>query len=110
MANVSPPEKPPRDSRETVMYVSVCLLAVAARGLYLWQIRHAPVFALLLGDAVMYDAWARQIAGGDWIGKGVFYVGPLYPYFLGLVYALVGRNLLVVRLIQIAIGAGRARC
>jgi len=88
------------------VYVSVCLLALAARGCYLWQIRHAPVFALLLGDASSYDAWARQIAGGDWIGKGVFYQAPLYPYFLGLVYALVGRNLLVVRLIQIVIGAG----
>jgi tetratricopeptide (TPR) repeat protein len=106
MANVSPPHKPRGDSRGTLVYVSVCLLALAARGFYVWQIRQAPIFALLLGDASSYDAWARQIADGDWIGKGVFYQAPLYPYFLGLVYALVGRNLLVVRLIQIVIGAG----
>ncbi len=106
MANVSPPERAHGDSRETRAYACVFLLALAARGFYLWQIRHAPVFPLLLGDVSSYDAWARQIAGGDWIGKGVFYQAPLYPHFLGLVYALVGRSLLVVRLIQIVIGAG----
>jgi 4-amino-4-deoxy-L-arabinose transferase-like glycosyltransferase len=106
MANVSPSEKPGRDSHVTMAYVYAFLLALAARGFYLWQIRHALVFTLLWGDAESYDTWACQIAGGDWIGKGVFYQAPLYPYFLGLVYALVGRNLLVVRLIQIVIGAG----
>jgi len=86
--------------------VYVWFLAMAARGLYLWQIRHAPIFTLLLGDGPSYDAWAQRIAAGDWVGKGVFYQAPLYPYFLGLLYTVVGRNLLVVRLIQIVIGAG----
>ncbi|HUI06482.1 MAG TPA: tetratricopeptide repeat protein [Verrucomicrobiae bacterium] len=61
---------------------------------------------MLLGDAASYDAWARQIANGDWLGKNVFYQAPLYPYFLGGLYILWGRNLLAVRLVQIVIGAG----
>ncbi len=34
----------------------------------------------------------------------MFFVDPLYPYFLGVVYTFVGHDLLVVRLIQTLIG------
>ena len=34
----------------------------------------------------------------------MFFVDPLYPYFLGVVYTFVGHDLLVVRLIQMLIG------
>ena len=58
-----------------------------------------------MGDARRYDAWAAQIAAGDWIGEGVFYQAPLYPYVLGGLYAIAGRNLLGARLCQAVIGA-----
>ncbi len=35
----------------------------------------------------------------------MFYQAPLYPYFLGVVYAIFGRDLLIVRVIQAAIGS-----
>ena len=53
------------------------------RLVYVWQIRESPFFDVLMGDARRYDAWAMQIASGDWIGQEVFYQAPLYPYFLG---------------------------
>lgn len=62
-------------------------------------------FSVLMGDSRGYDAWAGEIAAGHWIGSGVFYQAPLYPYFLGVVYALFGRDLLVVRLVQALLGA-----
>ena len=105
MTNSPSPEKSPRYNRDTLPYLFVWMLAFATRAVYLWQIRHAPVFTLLLGDATSYDAWARRIANGDWLGQGVFYQAPLYPYFLGALYALFGKNLLTVRLVQIVIGA-----
>ncbi len=76
------------------------------RAVYLWQVKHAPEFALLVGDAMTYDAWASRIANGDWLGEGVFYQAPLYPYFLGILYTLFGRDFLAVRLVQIVLGAG----
>jgi tetratricopeptide (TPR) repeat protein len=105
MGNTSSSEKPSNFSHEIPVYALVWLVALVARLLYLWQIRQAPVFTLLMGDGASYDAWARQIANGDWLGQGVFYQAPLYPYFLGIVYALFGTNLVVVRGIQIVIGA-----
>jgi tetratricopeptide (TPR) repeat protein len=58
-----------------------------------------------MGDAQSYHAWAQQIAAGDWIGSGVFYQAPLYPYFLGLVYTLLGEPPMTVRLCQAVIGS-----
>lgn len=92
-------------AREIPAYVLIWVVALVARALFLWQIKHAPVFTLLMGDAVSYDAWAQQIAKGDWLGSGVFYQAPLYPYFLGMLYSLFGKSLLAVRLVQIVIGA-----
>jgi len=84
---------------------AIFLLALAVRLVHLWQIREAPFFAVLFGDARGYDQWGRQIAAGDWIGKEVFYQAPMYPYFLGTIYALLGHSLVAVRAVQAVIGA-----
>jgi tetratricopeptide (TPR) repeat protein len=81
------------------------MAAFGVRLLHVWQIRRAPFFDVLIGDARGYDAWARRIAAGDWIGREVFYQAPLYPYFLGAIYATAERNLLLVRVIQAFVGA-----
>ena len=67
-----------------------------------------------MGDARGYDQWAQRLAGGDWIGTDVFYQAPLYPYFLGAIYALAGHDLMAVRIVQAVLGvalggAGRLR-
>ena len=83
-------------------------LALAVRLLHLGQIRRAPFFDLMLGDAASYDAWARRIAAGDWLGSEVFYQAPLYPYFLGTLYAFAGDGKGAVLLFQALIGAAAA--
>jgi tetratricopeptide (TPR) repeat protein len=80
-------------------------VAFAVRLIHLWQMREAPVFSVLMGDARGYDEWAQMIAGGQWLGTDVFYQAPLYPYFLGVIYAVLGRDLTLVRVIQAAVGA-----
>jgi tetratricopeptide (TPR) repeat protein len=80
-------------------------LALLLRGLYIWQISHAPFFDLRLGDAAAYDSWARSIAAGDWLGQGVFYQAPLYPYFLALIYRVLDDSVTTVRIVQAVLGA-----
>jgi tetratricopeptide (TPR) repeat protein len=80
-------------------------VALAVRLLHLWLIQPSPFFDVLLGDAHGYDEWARRLAAGDWIGTEVFYQAPLYPYFMGVVYAVFGRDLLILRVIQALIGS-----
>ena len=95
---------PPALPRTTVL-AAIWMLAFAIRCLYLWQIAHAPFYDLRLGDADAYDAWARRIAAGDWIGQGVFYQAPLYPYLLALLYRTLGDGVTIVRIVQAMFGA-----
>jgi tetratricopeptide (TPR) repeat protein len=83
----------------------VFFVALAVRLIHLWQIKSSPFFDTLLGDANGYDLWAQRLAAGDWIGSEVFYQAPLYPYFLGGLYALFGRDLLIVRIVQALVGS-----
>jgi tetratricopeptide (TPR) repeat protein len=79
--------------------------ALALRLIHLAQLRDTPLLAVLIGDGQQYDAWAQQIAAGQWMGSEVFYQTPLYPYFLAIVFKIVGHNLLVVRVLQSVSGS-----
>ena len=79
--------------------------ALLVRLLHLTQVRESPYFGIKLLDAASYDAWARRLAAGDWLGSEVFYQAPLYPYFLGLIYATVGDSVLLVHLAQALLSA-----
>lgn len=84
------------------------ILAVAAliRVLYLLDYRANCVFwnSMLL-DASIYDNLAQQLAGGDWLGGSeVFTLPPLYPYFLAVVYFLLGHGYVAVYVIQSLLG------
>jgi tetratricopeptide (TPR) repeat protein len=83
----------------------VFLVALVIRLLDVWQLAASPAFAHLSGDSRGYDEWAQRLAAGNWLGTGVFYQAPLYPYILALLYRALGRNLLYVRLVQAALGA-----
>jgi 4-amino-4-deoxy-L-arabinose transferase-like glycosyltransferase len=85
--------------------VGLFVLALVVRGVYLVEIGGSPFFRTLVGDAAFYDAWAVDIQR-DWLGKEIFYQAPLYPYFLASIYRLAGHSTLVVRVVQIVLGAG----
>jgi hypothetical protein len=53
--------------------------------MHVWQFGGAPFFVHLMGDSRGYDEWAQQMAG-DWLGTGVFYHAPLYPYVIGTIH------------------------
>jgi len=89
--------------------LSVFAFSFALRALHLLDVRAAyPFFHYIVGDAAAYNDWARRIAGGEWIGKKIFYQDPLYPYLLGLFYRLAGYHPGAVRWLQI--GAGSLTC
>src|SRR5712692_7542990 len=93
--------------RESFVWEALLIFAcaLAVRLIHIWQIRRAPFFDALMGDARGYDAWGQRIANGDWLGHEVFYQAPLYPYFLGAIYTIAGRSLLAVRICQAIIGS-----
>jgi Flp pilus assembly protein TadD/4-amino-4-deoxy-L-arabinose transferase-like glycosyltransferase len=90
---------------DTVWFWIIFGCAFLVRLLYLVEIDSIPLFYHLAGDGRTYDEWGQRIAAGDWLGQGVFYQAPLYPYFLGVLQVILGHNLWLIRLIQIALGA-----
>ncbi len=79
--------------------------ALILRMIYFAELRHTPLFSVLVGDGQQYDLWAQQIADGQWIGTEIFYQTPLYPYFLAVIFKLLGHQLLAARAIQAVLGA-----
>jgi tetratricopeptide (TPR) repeat protein len=102
-----PPDPPRSGARELGARAALALFcgALALRALHLAEIAGTPLERTLLGDAVAYDAWARRIAAGDLLGGEVFYQSPVYPYFLGAVYALLGPDPLLARCVQAVLGS-----
>jgi tetratricopeptide (TPR) repeat protein len=98
----APHSAPPR--RPAILIVTVFAVALLVRLAHLWAMRKSPFFNTLLGDAQSYDAWGRQIAGGDLIGHDVFYQAPLYAYFLGAIYT-VRASVAAVYVCQAIVGA-----
>ncbi|MGD9975265.1 MAG: tetratricopeptide repeat protein [Desulfatirhabdiaceae bacterium] len=105
----SPPaSKNPHTVFQIKTGISGCLLfmlALIVRWVYLREIQYTDAFPLLLGDAQLFDVWAREIAAGNWAGDQVFFNAPLYPYFLAGIYSVFGRDLMLIRLIQIGLGS-----
>jgi tetratricopeptide (TPR) repeat protein len=68
-------------------------------------VRRAPFIGAPVMDSWEYDRWAREIAGGDWLGhgRGVFFQAPLYPYLLAFLYKAVGPRLDAAYLAQIGL-------
>lgn len=78
-------------SREAAPYWGLFCLALAIRlAHHAWMMRQDPLYAVLLpgGDNHTFDRWALEISQTFWLGydRIPFFHGPLYPYFLGLIY------------------------
>jgi tetratricopeptide (TPR) repeat protein len=83
-------------------------LALVPRLAFLAELRQSDYFAYPAVDEELYRDWALRIAGGDLRGEGVFYGSPVYPYFLGAVFRVLGHDELGARVVQAFLGAARA--
>jgi 4-amino-4-deoxy-L-arabinose transferase-like glycosyltransferase len=85
------------------------VVLLVAFGLRLWHLlalRSTVWFDHLDLDPAYFDELGKRIASGQWTSSRPFFVDALYPHFLGTVYAVFGHTLLVVRLLQLAVGVG----
>ncbi|HXV78102.1 MAG TPA: glycosyltransferase family 39 protein, partial [Candidatus Polarisedimenticolaceae bacterium] len=87
--------------------VAVWLFAVglALRLVHLLTVRDSALFNLLYIDPKLYDEWGLAIAGGRLLGEAPFFLDPLYPYVIGAIYAVTGRSLVAVAVVQVVLGA-----
>ena len=91
---------------EKILAGAIFVVALALRLLHLREIElHDPFFAIPSTDAFLYHQWASEIARGNWLGEDVFILPPLYPYCLGLLYALFGSEIKVAMIANALLGA-----
>jgi 4-amino-4-deoxy-L-arabinose transferase-like glycosyltransferase len=81
--------------------------ALLVRVLYLLEARDDPLhgFVFALIDSLYYHRQALDVARGDFLHGSPFFLGPLYPYFMGWLYALLEPSPEVVRSAQALLGA-----
>ena len=92
---------PPLDPRvRFVLFAAVFLVAVALRVEYVCEIWPHPAAQLPILDAEAYRKIALEIRAGDWLGDAVYYLDPLYPFFLAAIYSIVEPDTRGVLLVQ----------
>lgn len=99
----------PRLPRERRLLIAAIVLGLVVRLLYVLLTSHLR----LGGDEIEYDYEGRMIAAGHWWWSKVPYgiphpsanKAPLYPLWVGTWYWLFGHHPMLVRLVQIPIGA-----
>ena len=92
-------------SRGFWLAVAVFLLAILARGLYLYDNSDNPTFKVPIVDSMTYDQIARKAVQGEGITRDFFWQQCFYPSFLSVVYFFSNSSVILVKIIQIFLGA-----
>ncbi len=85
--------------------LAIFALAWLLRFLYVLDLRASPLVEAPMLDEFYHVQWATALAGGDWIGTEAFFRAPLYPYLLGVVFALFKGSVFAARIVQVTYGA-----
>jgi len=108
--NITRPDKKQTDNTKPKknVYVILAVLAIMVFSLILGivcidQYKETPFWDWPITDERSYYEWGKTISEGHVLGDKIYYQDPLYPYFLGFVFAIFGDNLFAVRLIQLLI-------
>ncbi len=89
-------------SNSEFKYLSFIILAgLILRLLYVIETNSTPFFQNLFSDSRIYYDLALKILSGDWAGHQIFFMSPGYPYFIAIIFAVAGKSILAVRLVQV---------
>ena len=91
--------------RDAAIGAGLFAFALLVRGLHVWAVCETPSVQFPMVDARAYHERALAILAGDWLGEGVFYQDPLYPYVLAGLYALFGTGSVLVLYAQALLDA-----
>jgi tetratricopeptide (TPR) repeat protein len=84
----------------------IALGALIIRLLHLWIVKNTDLVQIQIIDAAFYHSWAQEIAAGNLIGDKTFFMSPLFPYFTGLIYAILGSIPVRILAVQSLMGVG----
>ncbi len=81
----------------------LALLAVSflLKLLYVLQSADSLHVTVPIMDSEYYEGMAQEILDGRLIRDEAFFMGPLYPYFLAVVFGVFGKSIMAARILQI---------
>jgi tetratricopeptide (TPR) repeat protein/4-amino-4-deoxy-L-arabinose transferase-like glycosyltransferase len=91
---------------EWVWVAALGVLALTLRLVYILQVKDTSLVAPEELDPGFYYNWGKEIASGDWLGKGAFVQSPLYAYLLGLLMMVIGTSVGRILAFQALVGTG----
>ncbi len=91
--------------RPSGMVAISVLLTLLLRTVYFLEVRDNPYFETPVMDEAYHDAWAKEIAAGNWRANLPFFRAPLYPVLLGVLYSAFGPDYALIRGLQLLLGA-----
>ena len=94
-----------RISDEVLTAAFIFAVALGLRVAYFLSIHHAAFFDQLQTNAARYHQWATLILNGPRAPQPPFDQPPGYPYFVAAVYAIFGRHVAAVALVQAVLDA-----
>ncbi len=90
-------------TRNRLLLTAILLAAIGIRIAYFLELQGTRLLRVPLLDAFRYHEWAGQLVAGD-LGWGEpYWMGPLYPHLLAVVYWLGGAGTPAAQLIQWAL-------
>ena len=90
------------DKRERLFLATLLLMSLALRIVNFVLNRNNPLMHHPINDEAFYIGWANFIRDGHWMGDAsVFFMDPLYAYFLAMLFSFFGENLDLIKLTQI---------
>lgn len=90
---------------EVLAVFLLLIVAVVIRNVYLLQYEvRMPYYRIPIMDSAYYDAWAIRVAQGHGYGPMPFYMAPLYPYMLALIYKVFQHSFTIVYFFQEMLG------
>lgn len=73
--------------------------------IYVIQSAGALVVTVPIMDSEYYYRMAEDILGGHFVRADAFFMGPLYPYYLAIVFGVFGKSIMIARVIQVLGGS-----
>jgi tetratricopeptide (TPR) repeat protein len=84
------------------------LAAILVRLIYLIEISGQPGFSMPTVDEQWHWQWAQEINEKSFWGTGSYFRGPLYPYFLAILYFITGASVFWAKAFQVLLCGGTA--
>ena len=88
---------------EKRLFLALMVFSCAVRLAFYLELKDTDLAAVPLLDSQTYHEWAARLVAGDWGWHETYWMGPLYPHLLALVYVVFGVGSQAALVIQLGL-------